>query len=180
MVIELQPFHEQDVYRLLGWIDSPRFLVQWAGPGFSFPLDEGQFREHLLQTEGPDPKLMAFKMVDTASQAMVGYLELAGIDKVNRTAMLARVLVGPKELRGHGIGPQAIRAALRIAFGQLGVHRVGLGVFDFNRGAIACYEGAGFRHEGVLRDARIVGDEYWSLCMMGILESEWLAVLNHE
>ena len=172
-MIELHALADQEIDRLLGWIDSREFLMQWAGPGFSFPLDSDQFREHLLQTGGPDPKLMAFKMVDTAGQAMVGYLELAGIDRVNRAATLARVLVGPKELRGKGIGTQAVRAALRIAFGQLGLHRVGLGVFDFNRGAIACYERAGFRHEGVLRDARRVGEEYWSLCMMGILESEW-------
>ena len=177
-MIELQVFADQDIDRLLGWIDSREFLMQWAGPGFSFPLDSDQFREHLLQTGGPDPKLMAFKMVDTASQAMVGYLELAGIDRSSRTAMLARILVGPKELRGNGIGTQAVRAVLRIAFGQLGLHRVGLGVFDFNRSAIACYEKAGFRHEGVLRDARSVGGEYWSLCVMGILESEWRSSLE--
>ena len=32
------------------------------------------------------------------------------------------------------------------------MHRVGLGVFDFNDSAIACYERAGFRREGVLRE----------------------------
>jgi RimJ/RimL family protein N-acetyltransferase len=104
---------------------------------------------------------------------MVGYMELAGIDRVHGSAMLARVLVGPKELRGKGIGYRAIRALLTIAFEQLGLHRVGLGVFDFNRGAITCYERVGFRREGLLRDARRMGREYWSLCMMGILESEW-------
>jgi RimJ/RimL family protein N-acetyltransferase len=173
-LIELRAFDEADIGQLLVWVDSPEFLMQWAGPVFSFPLDEGQFRKHLLQANGPNPKLMAFKMVDRANQAMVGYLELAAIDRVDRSATLARVLVGPEGARNHGLGYQAVRAALGIAFEQLDLHRVGLGVFDFNHRAIRCYEKAGFRHEGVLRDARKVGSEYWSLCMMSILESEWM------
>ena len=48
-----------------------------------------------------------------------------------------------------------------------------LGVFDFNTAAIKCYEKVGFKKEGLLRDARKNGNEYWNLIEMGILESEW-------
>lgn len=59
-------------------------------------------------------------------------------------------------------------------FGQLQLHRVSLGVFDFNLAAIACYEKAGFVKEGLLREARKVGNEFWNLWEMSILEREWI------
>lgn len=67
-----------------------------------------------------------------------------------------------------------MKAILKVAFEELNLHRVSLGVFDFNVSAIACYEKAGFTKEGLLRDSRKNGDEYWNLWEMSILENEWL------
>jgi RimJ/RimL family protein N-acetyltransferase len=71
-----------------------------------------------------------------------------------------------------------IKEILNIAFDQLQLHRVSLGVFDFNISAITCYEKAGFIKEGLLRDSRKNDDEYWSLWEMSILENEWLKTLE--
>jgi len=98
---------------------------------------------------------------------------LNNIDRRNRSATLARVLIGEPAMRGKGIGAQMIERALEIGFGELGLHRIDLAVFDFNASAIACYERLGFVKEGCLREARRVGNTYWSLYLMGILESEW-------
>lgn len=65
-----------------------------------------------------------------------------------------------------------MRAIVRIGFEELNLHRISLGVFDFNRSAIACYEKAGFRQEDVLRDARRFGDTFWNLVEMSILKPE--------
>jgi len=66
-----------------------------------------------------------------------------------------------------------VRGVLEIGFDELGLHRIDLLVFDFNRGAIKCYEKAGFIKEGHIREARKNGNEYWSLYQMSILEHEW-------
>ncbi len=52
---------------------------------------------------------------------------------------------------------------LKVAFDELHLHRVSLGVFDFNSSAIACYEKAGFKKESLRRESRKIGEEYWSL-----------------
>jgi RimJ/RimL family protein N-acetyltransferase len=83
--------------------------------------------------------------------------------------------VGDANSRGRGIGKEIVRSALRIAFDELGMHRVGLGVFSHNTAALACYEGVGFRREGTLRDYRQYGDQYLDLIMMSMLEEEWRA-----
>ncbi len=76
-------------------------------------------------------------------------------------------------MRGKGIGQNMMRAVLEIAFGNLKLHRVSLGVFEFNESAIATYEKVGFTLEGTLRDARKIEDEYWNLCEMSVLAHEW-------
>ena len=72
--------------------------------------------------------------------------------------------------RGKGTGVEIVRRALQIGLARLGLHRIDLVVFDFNVGAIACYEGAGFVTEGHLREARRFREEYWTLVQMSILE----------
>jgi RimJ/RimL family protein N-acetyltransferase len=175
-MFELRPFTLADAPVLIGWATSEAFLAQWVGPTFQYPLDEAQIERHLQQAEGDEPAILSRKVVDTASGEMVGYIELCNIDRRNRSATVGRVIVGPERLRGQGIGTWMMREITRIGFEEVGLHRIGLVVFDFNRSAIACYGRAGFRIEGCIRHARRVGDDYWSLYSMSLLEDEWRAL----
>ena len=66
-----------------------------------------------------------------------------------------------------------IKALLAIAFNDLKLHRVSLGVYSFNEAALKCYQKAGFMVEGTMRDVKLFEGKYWSLIEMGILEDEW-------
>ena len=50
--------------------------------------------------------------------------------------------------------------------------------FFFNVRAEECYLKAGFKREGVLRDAVLNGDEYADDILMSILEDEWREIKN--
>jgi len=173
-MIELQHFERSDFKQLMNWVESPEFLVQFSGPGFHYPLDEDQLEAYIENANKEDSDKRVYKVVDSESGAVVGHISLGRIDHKNRSARIGRVLVGDPNVRGKGIGQQMIREILTIAFDELQLHRVSLGVFDFNTSAIACYEKSGFIKEGLLRDSRKVGDTYWSLWEMSILENEWL------
>ncbi|MDR6226154.1 GNAT family N-acetyltransferase [Desmospora profundinema] len=168
-MIRLEPLAPADWKRLVEWTDSPEFLLQWAGPQFRFPLDEEQIKAHVEEGAGIRRN---FKAVLQDSGEMAGHVELNHINLENRSATVSRVLLDPHR-RGGGLGAAMVEEAVRIGFEGLGLHRLDLYVFDFNRSAIACYEKVGFRREGVLRHARRMGDEYWNLCVMGLLEDEW-------
>ena len=58
-------------------------------------------------------------------------------------------------------------------FEELKLHRLSLDVFSFNERARKAYLAAGFREEGVLRDAVLDGEEYADDILMAILEEEW-------
>lgn len=176
MNIALVPFVREDFPRLIGWIPDESFLVQWAGTSqFCFPLDEAQLEEYLRPTQGEAPTRRVYKAVDRAAGAAVGHIELNNIDVRNRSARVARVLVGEAPLRRKGIGTQMLREVLRIGFDELRLHRIELLVFAFNRPAIACYERVGFVREGLLRHARWHDGQFWDLLLFSLLDWEWKA-----
>ncbi|PLS03671.1 GNAT family N-acetyltransferase [Neobacillus cucumis] len=172
-MIELCYFERPDFQQLISWIESPEFLLQWSGLAFEYPLTEEQLEKYLENANKEGSTTLVFKIMDRETRDVIGHISLGNIDRKNSSARIGKVLVGDLNVRGRGIGQQMIKEILKIAFDQLHLHRVSLGVFDFNTSAIACYEKAGFIKEGLLRDSRKNGDEYWSLWEMSMLEDEW-------
>ncbi|MDV2685645.1 GNAT family protein [Alkalihalophilus lindianensis] len=172
--IELNYFMRSHFEQLIHWIETPEFLLQWGAPTFTFPLDKEQLEKYLKDANNDTSSTKIYSVIEKGSGKVIGHIALGNIDRKNKSARVGKVLVGDKTLRGKGIGPQMMSEILKIAFNELFLHRVSLGVFDFNTSAIACYEKSGFIKEGFLRNARKNGEEYWSLWEMCILDNEWV------
>lgn len=179
-MIELRFFERSDIQQLINWIETPEFLLQWGGPNFSFPLTEQQLKNYLKDANNDNSQVMVYSFLEKETGNVIGHISLGNIDRSNKSARIGKVLVGDKNVRGKGIGLQMMKEILKVAFDELKLHRVSLGVFDFNASAIACYEKAGFIKEGLHRDSRKIGNEYWSLWEMSILENEWREINKRE
>lgn len=174
LLIRLEYFTTKDIAQLIEWSGDEAFLLQWAGPQFQYPLTEEQLLTYMQGANDiQQSDKLIYRVVDSETGDTIGHITLGAIDRYNRSARIGKVLIGGSSARGKGIGVQMITEALRIGFDELGLHRISLGVFDFNQSAIKCYERAGFTKEGLIRDARRHHNEYWSLWEMGILEQEW-------
>jgi RimJ/RimL family protein N-acetyltransferase len=185
MDIRLVPFTQQDFAQLIEWSGNEAFLSQWAGPFFKYPLTEEQLSAYNSDAndERKSEKLN-YKIVLAQTNEAVAHLSIGSIDRTNSSARLTKVLIGNPSFRGKGIGKSMIESALEICFATLNLHKVSLGVYDFNLPALKTYESSGFSVDGVLRDAKKAGDSYWNLIEMSILEEEWkalqgIAVLPH-
>ena len=177
-MIELRQFKETDIARLIGWIPDGRFLLQWAGPKYTFPLDAAQLRATLAQTEGDHPSHLMFKAVQRPGESVIGHIELMNLDYQQDTALLGRVLIGSPEGRGRGLGKQLVEAALQHGFDTMGLKLITLGVFDFNMQAIACYRSLGFAEYELKPEVRRFGEESWTLLRMRLDRDTWIK--NHE
>lgn len=175
-MITLRYFERSDFQQLIHWIETPAFLLQWGGPTFCFPLTEEQLDRYLKDANTEDSNTLIYSVLDKETGKNIGHISLGNMDRKNKSARVGKVLVGDKDVRGKGIGQQMMIEILKVAFEELHLHRVTLGVFDFNSSAIACYEKVGFKKEGLLRDSRKIGNEYWSLWEMSILDYEWTEV----
>ncbi|MCZ8521374.1 MULTISPECIES: GNAT family N-acetyltransferase [Paenibacillus] len=174
-MIKLEPFGRTDFGQLMEWIDSPEFLFQWGGQTFSFPLSEQQLDHYIKNSNTDAAQTLIYRVVQEENNEVIGHIQLQ-IDPINKSARVGKVLIGKRGLRGQGIGQEMIKKVLTIAFEEIKLHRVSLGVLDFNLSAIACYEKAGFVKEGLFRDKRRMDNEFWSVWEMSILEKEWFAI----
>ncbi|QQE80059.1 GNAT family N-acetyltransferase [Alicyclobacillus sp. SO9] len=172
-MVKLEYFTSSDFEQLMGWITSAEFLLQWGGSAFTYPLTGEQLQNYIQHANQPGADSLVFRVVESSSSKVVGHISLGRIDRANQSARIGKVLVGDPAARGKGLGQSMTHSVLEIAFDRLKLHRVSLGVFDFNQAAIAAYEKTGFQLEGVLRHARKTGHEYWNLCEMSILAEEW-------
>jgi RimJ/RimL family protein N-acetyltransferase len=103
---------------------------------------------------------------------LIGYCELARYDRKSQSAHISQVIISPKH-RSKGFAKIMIGSVLKFGFEELGLNRIMLGVFDFNKPAIKCYKKMGFKLEGTLRQTTKVGDSFWNCHMMSILRKEW-------
>ena len=113
-----------------------------------------------------------YKAIEQDTQKVVGHISLGGVSKKNRSARISRVLIDP-ESQGKGYCKQMVQAVLKIGFEELKLHRICLGVYDFNKAAMRCYEKAGMVIEGTNRDCLLFNGKWWSLVEMSMLEEEW-------
>ncbi|MCJ7532585.1 MAG: GNAT family N-acetyltransferase [Anaerolineales bacterium] len=66
-----------------------------------------------------------------------------------------------------------MKIVLCFAFSELNLHRVSLGVFEYNPRAVRSYEKAGFVLEGHERKAIQRDGKFWDMIFMGVLREEW-------
>lgn len=174
-MVKLEYFNKADFQQLIDWVSDEHLQTNWAGSLFSYPLNEDDLNWYIRDTNhDKDPEAFIYKAVDSKSGKTIGHVSLGSISQKNKSARISRVLVGNTAERGRGYCTGMINAILKIGFEEMNLHRISLGVYDFNISAIRCYEKCGFVKEGVMRDVLLYEkDVYWSLVEMSILENEW-------
>jgi RimJ/RimL family protein N-acetyltransferase len=171
-LISLWPFEEKDFPLLSSEIENPRFMLQWAGPKYTFPLTWDQIGIRNQETGDGKKSVYVFRAVNPESDQTIGFIELAIRDFVSRVANVESVLVFRK-YRGQGYGKQLMSAIVQFGFQQLQMNELTLCVFDFNLSAIACYRKIGFERYEVGAAARSFDNEKWSLVRMKLSKEQW-------
>lgn len=128
---------------------------------------------HQRQLSNPD---CSYWIVETKA-GPAGFVILRDIHSKDRNVELQRIAVSEP---GLGLGRRILHAALKKAFDELGAHRLWLDTYSDNTRAQHVYRSVGFSQEGVMRECKKWGDEYRSLVLMSILESEYRAVMRSE
>ncbi|MEE8046129.1 MAG: GNAT family protein, partial [Dehalococcoidia bacterium] len=79
-----------------------------------------------------------------------------------------------QDLQGRGIITRTVSALIDMAIVQMGLHRVTIRAATSNLPSRAIPERLGFKHEGTMREASFVNDEYMDLEIYSILDHEWI------
>jgi RimJ/RimL family protein N-acetyltransferase len=170
--LELERFQEADFALLNSHVRDPKFLLQWAGPKYQFPLTYEQISFRDAKTIGSKKAVYVFKAMEAGSNRTIGFIELVIRDYIQRTAIVESVLIYD-EYRGKGFGKQLARAIIHFAFADLGMDELLLGVFDFNKPAIACYKDLGFEQIEIINMKSPFEDTIWNSLIMSLPRSRW-------
>ncbi len=140
--VVLRPLAEADVPRIVELGGDPEVARWWRGLTL----------EHVLaKARGEDDGAVVFAIVfDDEVAGMIQYFEED--DEEFRHASIDLFLGAP--YHGRGLGTDSVRTMARYLIGDRGHHRLTIDPAAHNERAIRCYEKAGFRRVGVLR-------EYW-------------------
>jgi RimJ/RimL family protein N-acetyltransferase len=120
------------------------------------------------------PEQVAYAITVRESGRLIGSTTFSNLDPDNGTTLF-HISIGEADAWGIGYGTETTELMLALAFERIGLHRVGLSVFDFNTRAIRSYEKAGFMVEGRHREAILRDGGRWDELTMGILAHEWQA-----
>jgi len=170
--VRLRPIERDDLPRYVEWFADPevrRHLALYLP--FSLAQEERWFENLLERLERREDVVLA---IETAEGVHIGNVGLHRIDWRNRNAELG-IAIGERSYWNQGYGTDAIRTLLSLAFREMNLHRVFLRVDADNARGIRCYEKAGFRREGVLREAVFKEGAYHDQYIMSILQSEFEA-----
>ena len=108
------------------------------------------------------------------AERLIGFVRFENIDWSNGSARLV-LGIGAAEDRRQGYGTEALALALRYAFEELNLHRLGAEAAAYNAGALRLLEPAGFQVEVRRREALYRDGRRWDELWLGLLCEEWRA-----
>jgi RimJ/RimL family protein N-acetyltransferase len=162
--ITIGPLVPEDFRPLFCWVND----VAAARLDFAYRPVDMMTHQQWWDGLGKDPTRIMFAIRKTADPAIIGYVQINGINSVHRSAELG-IRIGAESLRGQGFGKEALGLALDFCWNHLNLNRVQLVAFKHNARAIGAYKAVGFRKEGLLRKAAFIDGDWVDLILMAVL-----------
>lgn len=165
--VYLRPFTEADASFFEIWYNDPETRAKIAAPQ---PTTNAQALQY-AQRNSSDSIWLA--VVTCEHNEIIGEIGLLRMFPTWQSSDLT-IIIPQDRHQGKGYGTEAIQLMMDYAFGDLGFHRLAIGVVGFNTSALHFYEKNGFRKEGIQEDGYYYHYQYYDFVMMRILKDEFL------
>jgi RimJ/RimL family protein N-acetyltransferase len=166
----MRPVLESDLPYLMKWANDPdvrEFIVLYLPQ-----MEEGERK--WIKNMSEDRSNVVLMMEDQHGNPF-GTMGLHRIDLKNRNCQTG-ALIGEKDHWGQGYGTDAKLHLLQYAFDELGMHRVGSLVHEYNERSLRYSLRCGYKEEGRARQMLFRKGRFWDLISLAIFRPEWEAV----
>jgi len=154
-----------DAKCFMAWLADEE-VIRFSATRFH-EMHDGPTRLAWFYTCLTSAKVLQWGIVDEDQQLM-GYTGIAGINSVDKNGEYF-ILIGEKNQWGKGHATRITALVVEMAFQQLKLHRIFLTAGAENLGAVKAYERAGFRHEGVMKEAFYRDGKFSDKIFMGMI-----------
>lgn len=169
-LVYLRPLGLGDVDAYAVWVKD-REVVKYSLSKWQKDYSKSQMEDWLSRTIG-DESAVNFAIVEKSTDRLIGHAGICQLSKTNNSGEYF-ILIGDKNVWGKGYGTEVTKLVVEYGFKKLGLHRIMLTVTDLNVGAVRVYTKAGFKTEGIMRDAAYRDGKYHNKIVMGVLEFEF-------
>ena len=169
-MVRLRALEPTDAEKAFQWIND-REVTQFLMARYPWSLAaEREFvTESAKRMEFADAR---FAIETKADGVHIGMCGLHRGRPEDRNAELG-IMIGDKSYWNGGCGTDAMLTLLHFGFEQMNLHKVALGVFDFNERAQAVYRKCGFVEEGRFREDVFQDGRYVDVVRMSVIRREF-------
>jgi RimJ/RimL family protein N-acetyltransferase len=167
----------EDAKALARWTEDPEYM-RLLNFDPAVPRPPESFEDKKDDERDNDGRHFNFMFHTLAEDKLIGF---GGMNvSWNNQSAWVYIGIGEPDYRGKGYGSDAMRLLVNYGFRELGLYRVGLGVFGYNTRAIRAYEKLGFVYEGAQRESLYREGQRYDTLSMSILRPEWDAMQQIE
>lgn len=167
----------EDVSRIKDWLDDDEVSENWFGRySYGEPAHLGYHPQKMEEASDAefkrvfdDPEHRTLSIYHQGEH--IGELHIA-IEESLGDGQLS-ILIGRKDMWHHGLGTEAVEAALELGFGELGLFRIWVDIPEYNEAARILFDHLGFAHEGTLRKNKPHEGSRFDSVVMGMLATEY-------
>lgn len=163
-LVGLRAIEVADLPLLLQWRNDPgnrKYFREWRELNFQHQME--WFQNHVMGEASP----IMFAITSLEDGTLLGCCGLTYIDWVHRSSEIS-IYIGMGYL-DNAVAPEAIDLMVNYAFGELGLHRLYIRVYDYDEKRHALAREAGFSLEGRLRDAHFCNGKFHDECVYGLI-----------
>ncbi len=135
---------------------------------------------HELEMDGTKPLDAAFdgsaRFIVVAGDEDAGWVTIQRVDREDQMAGIGYTI--SERFRGRGVATTAVRAVIDIAFGPLGIERLGAVAAVENIASRRVLERSGFRFEGIARGLLVIGGQRVDHARYGLLVTDDQSVIG--
>ncbi|MCX6093762.1 MAG: GNAT family protein [Candidatus Bipolaricaulota bacterium] len=168
--LRLAALRKEDAPAMSAWSEDIGYL-RLEDTNTAVPLSVERAEEEIDSLHnGFDSLTFGIRTLD--DDRLIGSVGFFDIEWSNRVAWLG-MGIGDRAFWGQGYGFEALSLALRYAFCEMNLYRLSLSAIADNARAIALYEKAGFKREGIFREYGERDGRRYDLVLYGLLRGEW-------
>lgn len=139
--------------------------------GWGWPNSEAEMLRWHASSQGGNTHRW---VVEDEDSRVIGVTGLWDVDLQSRHALTALKLGGRNEVRGRGLGTDAIKLVMAFAFYDVGLNRLYSSILASNAASLRAYvDKCGWSHEGVSRQHVWRHGKFCDLVEVGILKEEF-------
>jgi UDP-4-amino-4,6-dideoxy-N-acetyl-beta-L-altrosamine N-acetyltransferase len=164
--IQLKKITKSDLKLLIEWRNSNKIFL-YNTQYFLLNLKMQMDWFNSLQNDSSRKMFMILH-----ENVKIGICGLIDIDYKNKNANIA-IIIGKTQLHTKGLGTMALSNLLNYGFKQIGLHRIGADVIEYNKTSIRLFEKSKFKIDVIQRDVIWRNNRWWNMYSMSILKDDF-------